>query len=91
VKPTFSGRFFFFAGRDTWLESPEATGDITLAFHHERRAKVTPRRVSRLRPSRKSRIMAEQKKTEQESKPEPQQSGRKISKGGGYTIPVQMF
>jgi hypothetical protein len=35
--------------------------------------------------------MAEQKKTEQESKPEPQQSGRKISKGGGYTIPVQMF
>jgi hypothetical protein len=35
--------------------------------------------------------MAEQKKTEHESKPEPQQSSRKIGKGGGYTIPVQMF
>jgi len=52
---------------------------------------VTPRSVSRLRPSRESRIMAEQKKTENESKPEPQPSSRKVGKGGGYTIPVQMF
>jgi hypothetical protein len=35
--------------------------------------------------------MAEQEKTEHESKPEPQQSSRKTGKGGGYTIPVQMF
>jgi hypothetical protein len=35
--------------------------------------------------------MAEDKKTQQTSKPEPQQNGRKIGKGGGYTIPVQMF
>jgi hypothetical protein len=35
--------------------------------------------------------MAEEKKTEQESKPASQQTSRKISKGGGHTIPVQMF
>jgi hypothetical protein len=35
--------------------------------------------------------MAEGKKTEQESKPVPQPATRKISKGGGHTIPVQMF
>jgi hypothetical protein len=35
--------------------------------------------------------MAEEKKTGHQSKQEPQQSGRKIGKGGGYTIPVQMF
>jgi len=36
-------------------------------------------------------MMAEEKKTKQESKPVPQQAGRKIGKGGGHTIPVQMF
>jgi hypothetical protein len=35
--------------------------------------------------------MAEEKKPEHESKQEPQQSNRKIGKGGGHTIPVQMF
>ncbi len=35
--------------------------------------------------------MAEGKKTEQELKPVPQPATRKIGKGGGHTIPVQMF
>ena len=35
--------------------------------------------------------MAEDKKTEQESKQVPQQASRKTGKGGGHTIPVQMF
>jgi hypothetical protein len=35
--------------------------------------------------------MAEEKKTQHESKQEPQQGGRKTGKGGGHTIPVQMF
>jgi hypothetical protein len=34
--------------------------------------------------------MAEEKKPQQLSKPEPKQSSRKVIKGG-YTIPVQMF
>jgi hypothetical protein len=36
-------------------------------------------------------MMAEENKTKQESKPVPQQAVRKIGKGGGHTIPVQMF
>jgi hypothetical protein len=35
--------------------------------------------------------MAEDKKTAHESKQVTQQSCRKLGKGGGYTIPVQMF
>jgi hypothetical protein len=35
--------------------------------------------------------MAEEKKTENESKPGSQPNSRKVGKGGGYTIPVQMF
>jgi hypothetical protein len=35
--------------------------------------------------------MAEEKKTQHESKQEPQQNTRKTGKGGGHTIPVQMF
>jgi hypothetical protein len=35
--------------------------------------------------------MAEEKKTEQESKPVPQQASRKIGRGGRHTVPVQMF
>jgi hypothetical protein len=36
-------------------------------------------------------MMAEEKKTEQESKPVPQQASRKIGNGSAHTIPVQMF
>ncbi len=36
-------------------------------------------------------VGATEKKTEQESKPVPQQANRKVSKGGGHTIPAQMF
>ncbi len=35
--------------------------------------------------------MSEEKKAAPESKPESQPSVRKAVKGGGYTIPVQMF
>ena len=35
--------------------------------------------------------MAEEKKTEQESKPVPQPASRKTGKGGRHTIPVQTF
>lgn len=35
--------------------------------------------------------MSEEKKPTRESKPESKPSIRKTSKGGGYTIPVQMF
>jgi hypothetical protein len=35
--------------------------------------------------------MSEEKKITRESKQESQQSARKTGKGGGYTIPVQMF
>lgn len=35
--------------------------------------------------------MSEEKKSTQEPKGESQQPSRKSGKGGGYTIPVQMF
>ncbi len=87
MKPAFSGRFFFFPKPGS-VSSPAVVSDS------ERMAKgdsATGQHWIPASPFAAIGKMSEEKKAAPESKPESQPSVRKAVKGGGYTIPVQMF